>query len=79
MTEDIVGQWKVYFEDPLNPIGTSSIEEAEPGVKGDNSSISRGHVNEAIKQLLSGRALGVDEGHPEIMKTLDVVGLSWLT
>ena len=30
-TGDIVGRWKEYFEDLLNPTDTSSIEEAEAG------------------------------------------------
>ncbi|KAI3368498.1 hypothetical protein L3Q82_025511, partial [Scortum barcoo] len=47
----IVGRWKKYFEDLLNPTNLPSNEEVE----------------------------GVDEIRPEYLKSLDVVGLSWLT
>lgn len=40
-TEKIVGQWKEYVEDLLNPTDMSFIEEAESGDKGDDSSITR--------------------------------------
>ncbi|KAI3357887.1 hypothetical protein L3Q82_016268 [Scortum barcoo] len=53
-TEDIVGRWKKYFEDLLNPTDLPSTP-------------------------LGGKALGVDEIRPEYLKSLDVVGLSWLT
>ncbi|KAK3566533.1 hypothetical protein QTP86_034036 [Hemibagrus guttatus] len=36
-------------------------------------------VTEVVQQLLGGKARGVDEIHPEYLKSLDVVGLSWLT
>ena len=32
-----------------------------------------------VKKLLGGKAPGVDEIRPEYLKSLDVVGLSWLT
>ncbi|KAL3986594.1 KRAB domain-containing zinc finger protein [Sarotherodon galilaeus] len=79
LTKKIVGRWKEYFEDLLTPTDTSSKEEAESGDEGGDPPISGGEVTEAVKQLLGGRAPGVDEGRPEILKALDVVGLSWLT
>ncbi|KAK3520789.1 hypothetical protein QTP70_032366 [Hemibagrus guttatus] len=36
-------------------------------------------VTEVVQQLLGGKAPGVDEIRPEYLKSLDVVGLSWLT
>ncbi|KAI3360210.1 hypothetical protein L3Q82_014521 [Scortum barcoo] len=36
-------------------------------------------VTEVVHKLLSGKAPGVDEICPEYLKSLDVVGLSWLT
>uniref|UniRef100_A0AAR2LXG4 Tetraspanin n=1 Tax=Pygocentrus nattereri TaxID=42514 RepID=A0AAR2LXG4_PYGNA len=33
----------------------------------------------ALGVLFSGKAPGVDEIHPEMLKALDIVGLSWLT
>ncbi len=76
---DVVGRWKEYFEDLLNPAVTSSIEEAEAGGSEEASSITRAEVTEVVKKLLGGKAPGVDEIRPEYLKSLDVVGLSWLT
>ena len=39
------------------------------------SLISGAEVAMVVKKLLGGRALGVDEIHPECLKALDVVGL----
>jgi len=40
--------------------------------------ISRGEVTDVVKQLHSGKAPGVDEIRPEMLKALGVEGLSWL-
>lgn len=47
----------------LNPMDTCSVEEAESGDEGGDSSFRTGEVTEAVKQMLSGRAPGVDEVH----------------
>ncbi|KAI3359234.1 hypothetical protein L3Q82_002752 [Scortum barcoo] len=80
-TEDIVvGRWKKYFEDLLNPTDLPSSEEAEAGDSEVDSSITQAEVTEvAVRKLLGGKAPGVDEIRPEYLKSLDVVGLSWLT
>ncbi len=78
-TGDVVERWKEYFEDLLNPAVTSSIEEAEAGDSEVASSITRAEVTEVVKKLLGGKAPGVDEIRPVYLKSLDVVGLSWLT
>ncbi len=78
-TGDVVGRWKEYFEDLLNPAVTSSIEEAEAGGSEVASSITWAKVTEVVKKLLGGKAPGMDEIRPEYLKSLDVVGLSWLT
>ncbi|KAI3356997.1 hypothetical protein L3Q82_003633 [Scortum barcoo] len=78
-TGDIVGRWKKYFEDLLNPTDLPSNEEAEAGVSEVDSSITQAEVTEVVRKLLSGKAPGVDEIRPEYLKSLDVVGLSWLT
>ncbi|KAK3571094.1 hypothetical protein QTP86_001788 [Hemibagrus guttatus] len=75
-TGDIVGQWKEYFEDLLNPTDTPSVEEPEAGDSEVDSFITQAEV---VQQLLGGKASGVDEIRPEYLKSLDVVGLSWLT
>ncbi|KAI3375914.1 hypothetical protein L3Q82_003771 [Scortum barcoo] len=78
-TGDIVGRWKKYFEDLLNPTDLPSNEEAEAGVSEVDSSITQAEVTEVVHKLRSGKAPGVDEIRPEYLKSLDVVGLSWLT
>ncbi|KAK3572533.1 hypothetical protein QTP86_034321, partial [Hemibagrus guttatus] len=78
-TGDIVGRWKEYFEDLLNPTDTPSVEEPEAGDSEIDSFITQAEVTEVVQQLLGGKASGVDESHPEYLKSLDVVGLSWLT
>ncbi|KAK3508316.1 hypothetical protein QTP70_021492 [Hemibagrus guttatus] len=78
-TGDIVGRWKEYFEDLLNPTDTPSVEEPEAGDSEVDSFITQAEVTEVVQQLLGGKAPGVDEIRPEYLKSLDVVGLSWLT
>ncbi|KAK3558992.1 hypothetical protein QTP86_000122 [Hemibagrus guttatus] len=78
-TGDIVGWWKEYFEDLLNPTDTPSIEEPEAEDSEVDSFITQAEVTEVVQQLLGGKAPGVDEIRPEYLKSLDVVGLSWLT
>ncbi|KAI3366826.1 hypothetical protein L3Q82_009240 [Scortum barcoo] len=78
-TGDIVGRWKKYFEDLLNPTDLPSNEEAEAGDSEVDSSITQAEVTEVVCKLLGGKAPGVDEIRPEYLKSLDVVGLSWLT
>ncbi|KAK3551381.1 hypothetical protein QTP70_016644 [Hemibagrus guttatus] len=73
-TGDTVGRWKEYFEDLLNPTDMPSVEEPEA-----DSFITQAEVTEVVQQLLGGKAPGVDEIRPEYLKSLDVVGLSWLT
>ncbi|KAK7940110.1 hypothetical protein WMY93_003436 [Mugilogobius chulae] len=78
-TGDVVGRWKEYFEGLLNPTATSSDEEAETEDSGGGSPITQAEVTEVVNKLLGGKAPGVDEIRPEYLKSLDVVGLSWLT
>ncbi|KAI3361552.1 hypothetical protein L3Q82_013702 [Scortum barcoo] len=62
-------------------------EEAEAGDYEVDSSITQDEVTEVVRKLLGGKAPGVDGGkapgmdeiRPEYLKSLDVVGLSWLT
>ncbi|XP_054590120.1 uncharacterized protein [Nothobranchius furzeri] len=78
-TGAMVGRWKEYFEELLNPTYAHSEEEPEPGDMGMDCPILGAEVVEVVKQLHSGRAPGVDEIHPGYLKAMDVVGLSWLT
>ncbi|KAK3561099.1 hypothetical protein QTP86_028320 [Hemibagrus guttatus] len=78
-TGDIVGRWKEYFEDFLNTTDTPSIEEPEAEDSEVDSFITQAEVTEVVQQLLGGKAPGVDEIRPKYLKSLIVVGLSWLT
>ncbi|KAK3555547.1 hypothetical protein QTP86_021786, partial [Hemibagrus guttatus] len=78
-TGDIVGRWKEYFDDLLNPTDTPSVEEPEAEDSEVDLFITQAEVTEVVQQLLGGKAPGVDEIRPEYLKSLDVVGLSWLT
>ncbi|KAI3352186.1 hypothetical protein L3Q82_020995 [Scortum barcoo] len=49
-TEDIVGRWKKYFEDLLNPTDLPSNEEAEDGDSEVDSSITQAEVTEVVQQ-----------------------------
>ncbi|KAI3360209.1 hypothetical protein L3Q82_014520 [Scortum barcoo] len=50
-TGDIVGRWKKYFEDLLNPTDLPSNEEAEAGVSEVDSSITQAEVTEVVRCL----------------------------
>ncbi|KAK3539329.1 hypothetical protein QTP70_001214 [Hemibagrus guttatus] len=78
-TGGIVRRWKEYFKDLLNPTDTPSAEEPEAEDSEVGSFITQAEVTEVVQQLLGGKAPGVDEIRPEYLKSLDVVGLSWLT
>ena len=53
--------------------------EAEQEADGGSSSTSLGEVTEEVKQLHNGKAPEIDEIRTEMLKTLVVKGLSWLT
>ncbi|KAI3373307.1 hypothetical protein L3Q82_006604 [Scortum barcoo] len=57
-TGDIVGRWKKYFEDLLNPTDLPSSEEAEAGDSEVDSSITQAEVTEVVRKLLGGKAPG---------------------
>ncbi len=76
---DIIEWWKEHFEELLNPTNTFSVEEAEFEDPGEALPISLAEVAEVVKKLLSSKAPGVDEIHPEMPNALCTVRLSWLT
>ncbi|KAI3359764.1 hypothetical protein L3Q82_014135, partial [Scortum barcoo] len=57
-TGDIVGRWKKYFEDLLNPTDLPSSEEAEAGDSEVDSSITQAEVTEVVRKLLGGKVPG---------------------
>ncbi len=79
LTGDGIGRWKEYFEDLLNPSDTPSIEEAEMEDSGVDSSITQAEVTDVVCNIRSGKASGEDEIRPVYFKSLDVLGLSWLS
>jgi len=66
-------------KDLLNPTSTSSEEEAETEDSGEASPIYLADVTEVVKKLFRDKAPGADEIRPEMLKALDIVGVSWLT
>ncbi|KAL1259177.1 hypothetical protein QQF64_009754 [Cirrhinus molitorella] len=78
-TGDVIRQWKEYFEDLLNLTDMPSAEEAEMEDPGVDSSITQAEVTEVVCKLCSGKASGVAEICHKYLKSLDVMGLSWLT
>ena len=78
-TEEVIGRWKEYFGDLLNPTQPPSVMETELEDDGVSSPISLGEVTVVVKQLHSGKAPGIDEIPPEMLKALGVEELSWLT
>ncbi|KAK3513140.1 hypothetical protein QTP70_003771 [Hemibagrus guttatus] len=72
-TGDIVGRWKEYFEDLLNPTDTPSVAEPEAEDSEVDSFITQAEVTEVVQQLLGGKAPGVDEIRPEYLKSWEAV------
>ncbi|KAI3377384.1 hypothetical protein L3Q82_008574 [Scortum barcoo] len=71
-TGDIVGRWKKYFEDLLNPTDLPSNEEAEAGVSEVDSSITQAEVTEGITLLsLPGKVSRQGTGEREFRPIVD--------
>lgn len=70
---------KEYFEELLNPVIKASTKEAGAGDSKVDSVITRAEVTQVVTKLLSGKVSGMENIHPEYLKSLDVVGLCWLT
>ena len=79
LTRDIVRQRKEHLGELLNLTNMSSEEDVEFEELGESSLISLAELSEVVKKVLSGKAPGLDEIHPEIVRSLDIVGVSWLT
>lgn len=78
-TVDIVGRWKGYFKELFYPVGTPFTEAIDTGDSEEDSTITQAKVTVVVSKLLGVRASGADEICPEYLKSLDVLGLSWLT
>uniref|UniRef100_A0A8P4KHH4 Reverse transcriptase domain-containing protein n=1 Tax=Dicentrarchus labrax TaxID=13489 RepID=A0A8P4KHH4_DICLA len=67
------------LQNPTRPTNPPSVIEAGLEYDRGSASISLREVTEVVKQLHSGKAQGIDEIHPEMLKALGDEGLSWLT
>ena len=75
--ESILQRWREYFDELLNPVRHSNNRpELHHGA--DNSP-SVAEVREAVRSLKPGKAVGIDEIRPEMLKALDAGGIEWLT
>lgn len=76
--EDILNRWKEYFAELYNPTSAQHIKLDEPA-NNEFNTISTVEVTTAIQSLKSGKAAGVDEIRPEMLKSLKSGGINWLT
>lgn len=78
--EAIVDRWKEHFEELLNPTSVSPLSPLTNPVLHfrSRSSLHPDEVWNAVRRLKSGKAAGVDEIRPELLKSLDGSGIEWL-
>ncbi len=76
--EEILNRWKEYFADLYNPISGQKTQTNKPA-SDESNDITMAEVATAIKSLKSGKAAGVDEIRPEMLKSLGSGDILWLT
>ena len=76
--KDILNRWKEYFAELFNPTSGQHTKPSEP-IDDEINDISPIEVTTAIKALKSGKAAGIDEIRPEMLKSLNCGGINWLT
>ena len=76
--KDILNRWKEYFAELFNPTSGQHTKPSEP-IDDEINDISPIEVTTAIKALKSGKAAGIDEIRPEMLKSLNSGGINWLT
>ena len=74
----ILNRWRDYFSDLLNPVDATPIQIHEKQV-GEDIQITEADVNAVIKSLKTGKAPGEDDIRPEMLKTMNIYGVRWLT
>jgi hypothetical protein len=73
----VLDRWREYFRDLLNPVNHGHrVPEFGPVTEG---SPTFAEVEAAVRSLKPGKAAGVDEIRPEMLKVLVADGLCWLT
>ena len=76
--KDILNRWKEYFMELYNPTSGRRGAPSEPE-RDEPSNISTDEVQAAIRALKPGKAAGIDEIRPEMLKSLSRHGILWLT
>ena len=75
---DILNPWKGYFVELYNPTSGRWGASSEPE-RDETSDIPTDEVQAVIRTLKSGKAAGIDEIRPELLKSLSRHGILWLT
>ena len=75
---EILSQWRQYFEDRLNPVKASTRDSHEVTHLEDYEVFTAAEVATAIKGIKSEKAAGKNEIRPEMLKALTGEGIIWL-
>ena len=76
---EILSQWREYFEDLFNHIKALTRDTHEVTHLGEDEVFTAAEVATAIKGVKSGKAAGAYEIRPEMLKALTGEGILWLT
>ena len=76
---EILSQWRKYFEDLLNHVEASTRDTYKVTHLGEDEIFTAAEVATAIKGIKSGKAAGENEIRPEMLKALTGKGILWLT
>ena len=76
---EILSQWREYFEDLSNHVKASTRDTHEVTHLGEDEVFTAAEVATAIKGIKSGKVSGEDEIRPEMLKALTREGILWLT
>ena len=75
---EILNRWREYFCDLLNPVEVHTTEAHDETIN-EELHLTEAEVNSAIKSLKAGKAPGVDDIRPEMLKAMNCFGIRWLT
>ena len=75
---DILNRWKEYFVELYNPTSGRWGAPSKPE-RDETNDISTNEFQTAIRALKPGKAAGIDEIRPELLKSLSRHGILWLT
>ena len=74
----ILSRWREYFENLFNPVSATPTGTCDTIDFGKEKVFTSIEVAAAIRGLKCGKAAGEDEIRPEMLKTLNGEGVSWL-